>query len=194
MGRARVRYFDCGEISCVLKHYYRGGMVARWLKDIYLGRNCENSRAFREYRLLKKMLVMELPVPRAVAARVQRGQLFYRADLVTEEIRDVQTLSDYLSRQPLDSNAWQAIGRCVRRFHQHNIYHADLNARNILLQDSGEVYLIDFDNSGVRPGGSWQAANLARLQRSLHKFRRQNPSFHFSDADWDVFLAGYQSS
>lgn len=195
IGRARVQYFNCGNMSCVLKHYYRGGQVARWLKDRYPGRNCENSRAFREFRLLKKMQALELPVPVAIAARVERGLLFHRADLVTQEIENVQTLSDRLSQRALDVDSWQAIGRCICRFHQHAVCHADLNARNILLRPNGEVFLIDFDNSGFRQGGgNWQAANLARLQRSLNKFRRRCETFYFGGGDWQALLSGYRSS
>ncbi|HEB82516.1 MAG TPA: 3-deoxy-D-manno-octulosonic acid kinase [Gammaproteobacteria bacterium] len=192
IGRARVQYFHCGDMNCVLKHYYRGGMVARLLKDLYFGRNCENSRAFREYRLLKKMQDMELPVPRAVAARVIRGLLFHRADLVTEEIEDVQTLSDVLSQRALDADAWRSVGYCIRRFHDAGVYHADLNARNILLGQKGEVFLIDFDNSAIRSDGNWRDANLARLQRSLNKFRRLQQGFNFSAGNWQALLAGYK--
>ena len=198
IGRARVVYFTLDDKSLVLKHYYRGGAVASLLKDQYLGVSVIKSRAFKEWRLLKKMQYLGLPVPSAVAARVRKTLLFYTADLITEEIKDSKTLSDILSKTALDTAQWQKIGACIRSFHQHDVYHADLNARNILLSgtpvESGDVYLIDFDNSGFRTGSStWKVANLARLKRSLMKFKRLDESFHFDETGWGALLVGYKS-
>jgi 3-deoxy-D-manno-octulosonic acid kinase len=123
---------------------------------------------------------------------VTRHGLFHRADLVTVRIDDSETLADALLSRPLDQDQWQAVGRCIRRFHDHNIWHADLNARNILLDHSGAVYLIDFDRGRFRYAGeTWKAANLARLQRSLRKFQSQHQVFNYSAADWQALLAGY---
>jgi len=195
MGRAQVIYFSQGEKSYVLKHYFRGGAVAKILKDRYLGISIIKSRAFREFRLLKKMNELGLPVPVAVAAHVNKGMLFYRADLITEEIKQVKTLSDVLTGDALGEQSWQKIGRCIKRFHQHGIYHADLNARNILLTDSLEIYLIDFDNSFIRLGsGAWKMANLSRLKRSLLKFKNNSDSFNFDEDAWSVLLAGYNAN
>ncbi len=193
IGRAPVVYFSQGEKSLVLKHYYRGGAVASILKDRYLGFSIIKSRAFREFRLLKKMNGLGLPVPIAVAAHANKGVLSYRADLITEELKQVETLSDVLSNSVLGDENWQEIGRCIKRFHQHDIYHADLNARNILLTKSLEVYLIDFDNSYIRLGSNvWKMANLSRLKRSLLKFKNNTDGFNFDEDDWSAFLDGYK--
>ena len=66
-------------------------------------------------------------------------------------------------------DAWAAIGRCIRRFHDYGLCHADLNAHNILLRGDREVFLIDFDRCARRQPGMWRDANLARLRRSLDK-------------------------
>jgi 3-deoxy-D-manno-octulosonic acid kinase len=197
IGRAKVVYFSldgknpAGK-TLVLKHYYRGGAVAALLKDRYLGVAVEKSRAFKEWRLLKKMRQLGLPVPQAVAAHVEGGLLFYRADLITEKINNTKTLAQVLTEKPLPAEYWDRIGACIKLFHQHDIYHADLNARNILLTDGGEVYLIDFDNSYFRAdANSWKMANLARLKRSLLKFKKNENTFHFSEQDWTVLVDGY---
>jgi hypothetical protein len=36
-------------------------------------------------------------------------------------------------------------------------------------------------------------SNLARLKRSLLKFKRNESVFHFEEQDWSELLAGYQS-
>jgi 3-deoxy-D-manno-octulosonic acid kinase len=192
IGRARAVYFQHEDKALVLKHYYRGGMVARFIKDRYLGINIENSRAFREWRLLNKMYHLGLPVPRALAAHVEKGLISYTADLITEELKDSKTLAEVLTEKSIDEKQWKKIGACISLFHQHNVYHADLNARNILLTGSGDVYLIDFDNSYIRlDSASWKMANLARLKRSLLKFKRNEKCFNFDEANWSILLQGY---
>lgn len=192
IGRAKVAYFSSDNRKLVLKHYYRGGMIASFLKDSYFGLSIEHSRAFREWKLLKIMKGFGLPVPDAVAARIEKKTLTYRADLITEEIENIKTLSDALSTEKLNSFMWEKIGACIKSFHNHNIYHADLNARNILVENGGGIYLIDFDNSYVRKGpGVWKAANLARLKRSLLKFKANTNKFNFEEPDWESLLEGY---
>ena len=194
IGRAKVVYFSSDDRDFVLKHYYRGGAVAAISKDTYLGFSVVKSRAFREWRLLKKMSALGLPVPVAVAAHIKKGLLSYRADLITEKIAHTKTLADKMCEQKLSAQLWQSIGVCIRSFHDNNVYHADLNARNILIDEQGDVYLIDFDNSGFRSGsGAWKMANLARLKRSLLKFKRSDAGFSFDEADWSALLAGYKN-
>ncbi len=193
IGRANVVYLSSGDKTWVLKHYYRGGAVASILKDQYLGFNIERSRAFREWRLLKKMLKLALPVPDAVAAHVEKGLFYYRADLITEKIENSLTLADVLEKNKISAEQWKKIGGCIKLFHQHDIYHADLNARNILLTESGDVYLIDFDNSDFRVNSaSWKMANLSRLKRSLLKFKRKIPGFNFDEESWTILLEAYK--
>ena len=193
IGRARVVYLTFEDKTWVLKHYYRGGAVASILKDQYLGFDVEKSRAFREWRLLKKMRQLGLPVPDAVAAHVDKKMFYYRADLITEKIANSKTLADVLEKNAISTEQWKKVGVCIKSFHQHDIYHADLNARNILLTESGDVYLIDFDNSYIRVNStSWKMQNLARLKRSLLKFKKNVTAFNFSEDNWSELLMAYK--
>jgi len=195
IGRARVIYFSYGDKTLVLKHYFRGGMVSSFLKDQYFGFNLEKTRAFREWCLLKTMLKLGLPVPDAIAAHAEQHLFFYRADLITQKIDDTKTLADVLIEKEIDSDQWRKIASCIKKFHDNNIYHADLNARNILLTGTGEVYLIDFDNSDFRVGSnSWKMGNLTRLKRSLLKFKKNESCFNFSEDNWLSFLEGYDQA
>lgn len=58
----------------------------------------------------------------------------------------------------------------IRRFHDHGLDHVDLNARNLLVDDSDRVWLIDLDRCRLRVPGKWRESNLARLGRSLARF------------------------
>lgn len=192
-GRAHAVFFEHNGMKLVYKHYHRGGMIAPLMGDRYLGSRVENTRAFREWRLLDLMQSLKLPVPKPVAARVIQQGVFYRADLVTCEIENSTALADVLAEKMLNKAEWYRIGDCIARFHAKKIYHADLNARNILLNNaSSEASLVDFDRGVVRYlGEDWQQANLARLQRSLKKFSAANPAFHYNDYCWNSLLKGY---
>jgi 3-deoxy-D-manno-octulosonic acid kinase len=194
-GRGHAVFFRHQEHEFVLKHYQRGGSMAALLGDKYIGLGCNKSRSFREWRLLKYMREAGLPVPSPVAARCISNGVYYRADLITIRIGGVTTLADYLFENDASDEVWMAVGSCIRRFHDASVYHADLNARNILVNPAAiSVYLIDFDKGAIRfIGDSWKAANLARLQRSLLKFKSLRPSFSYSNVRWQRLLDGYNA-
>lgn len=193
VGRTEAIFFSYQGLNLVLKQYLRGGMVAPLLGDRYFGMNVEHTRSFREFRLLHEMQVIGLPAPVPVAASAKRSGLFFRAALLTQEIPNASPLADQLMHAAADDAEWQKVGSCIRQFHNHDIYHADLNARNILFSE-GKVYLIDFDKGAFRYlGESWKASNLARLKRSLLKFKSLNQTFHFDEHSWQLLLQGYEA-
>ncbi len=93
-GRNRRRAAAARSRSCArrrasagcLRHYRRGGLMARLADDLYLWTGEERTRAFREWRLLRQLREWQLPVPRPIAAGYRRHGLAYRADLLTEEL------------------------------------------------------------------------------------------------------------
>lgn len=195
IGRAAVVMHRYQGLDLVSKHYYRGGLMSRIRKDAYLGTSAERSRSFREWCMLNVMRRQGLPVPVPVAASFTPSGLFYRADLVTVMIPDVITLAEACASGDVDAATWRRIGEVLARFHEHNVYHADLNARNIMLDTEGSIHVLDFDKGCFRHiGDSWRNSNLARLKRSLLKFAERDPAFHFDDADWRSLLAGYSAS
>ncbi len=168
-GRGGVAIIESPVGECVLRHYRRGGLVQTLLGDRYLWLGAERSRPFREYRLLAEIARLGLPGPRAVAARYRRRGLLYRADLITGRIAGARTLADCLAGGELDRRQATEVGAVVGRFHQAGIWHADLNAHNVLLSPEG-VHLVDFDRGRQRaPAAGWRRANLQRLRRSLLK-------------------------
>lgn len=177
----------------VLRHYYRGGMLANLLKDKYLFTGYEKTRCYRELALLEQMYQQGLPVPKPVAARVSRHGLFYRADILIEKIHHARDLVQTLKDEPISEAGWHAIGALAAKFHQAGIYHSDLNAHNILIDKSFEFWLIDFDKCENRTlHKSWQEANLARLKRSFTKEKNLHKNFHFDQQNWQWLLRGYQ--
>lgn len=178
-GRGAAWFVGDGRHAYVLRHYRRGGRMA-WLGDRYLRSALPQTRAVAEFALLRRLRAWGLAVPRPCAARatVAGLGLFVRCALLVERIDGAQDLVERLARAPLAAAQWQAIGAAIATLHAHGVDHRDLNARNILLDAAGAVWLIDFDRCAVRPPGGWQAANLARLQRSLHKEAARAAAWH----------------
>ena len=193
LGRGTTYFVRDGPRVYALRHYRRGGLLANWVSDRYFWLGCARTRPWQEWHLLKSMFDEGLPVPRPVAARAVRNPWSYSADLVTLLLPDCRSLADVLADGPLSQVFWVRIGETLRRFHHAGIDHADLNAHNILLNEKGEVYLIDFDKGRRRVGeDAWKSRNLSRLNRSLMKVAGEGSHATFSDADWKVLIEGYR--
>lgn len=193
-GRGGVHFVETPAGPCVLRHYRRGGLVARVLGDHYLWRGADATRCFAEWRLLGVIARLGLPGPAPIAARYRRRGLYYRADLLTRRIPDARTLAQCLAAGQLDTGLAAATGALVSRFHRAGIWHADLNAHNVLVTPNG-LYLIDFDRGKQRvPVRGWQLANLQRLRRSLVKLGAADAGdARFENAIWQPLVAAYES-
>ncbi len=191
-GRGAVLFIDADARRLVLRHYRRGGWMTRLRGDRFLWRNEAFTRSFVEWNLLYVMHRAGLPVPLPIAAAYRRaGRFSYTADLLTEQIPFVMSLAAQLRQSPLPLTGWVAIGRCLRRFHDNGICHADLNAHNVLLGENEAVWLVDFDRGRLRHPGFWCDSNLVRLRRSIEKITESLPPERFSEADWASLLDGY---
>ena len=190
------------ESHWVLRHYYRGGLIGKLIKDHYLFTSKHNTRAAREFELLGKMNELGLPAPKPIAYRVMKHGLVYQADLLSSRIENAQDLVDLLSHKQVtnmlfNEESWMLIGATIKRFHQHGIYHHDLNAHNILLNGDGLVYLIDFDRGEFRGTAqqgqqqSWQQNNMDRLKRSFVKEKNRIAGFQWEPKHWDMLMKGY---
>jgi 3-deoxy-D-manno-octulosonic acid kinase len=176
-----------GAPAWVLRHYRRGGLVARLVADRYLWTGAAATRGFSELALLAHVETLGLPAARPVAARYVRCGAWYRADLLTVAIAAARPLAELLGGAHGPA-PWERIGATIRAFHDAGVRHADLNARNVLVGADGGVHLIDFDRGTLARAGRWREANLARLARSLAKFGGPGTG----SAEWRALLAGYR--
>ena len=191
-GRGGVAVIDTPAGACVLRHYHRGGLVARFNRDSYLWTGAAHTRSFAEFRLLAHIAALKLPAPAPVAARYRRRGLSYTADLITRRIDDARTLAQRLADGRLDADLARETGALVARFHREGIWHADLNAHNVLVTPEA-LYLIDFDRGALRrPAEVWRLANLARLRRSLVKLGAAERIPDFQTAIWGPLVYGYE--
>lgn len=190
-GRGSAWMVKSEQHKMMLRHYYRGGIPALFIKDKYFWLGLNKSRSFCEYRLLEKMHALNLPVPQPIAALVCKTSWFYQANILIEYIPHNSTFAHVLNQQS-NINDWTNIGKTIAKFHNNGIYHADLNAHNILIA-SDKIYLIDFDHSNQRAlKSSWQKANLKRLKRSIDKLTNDD-YIQRNNENWQQLLTAYNS-
>jgi 3-deoxy-D-manno-octulosonic acid kinase len=209
-GRGSTCFLYVAGHKLVLRQYRRGGMVRHFNKRHYVWQGLEQTRAMREFELLRQLEVLGLPAPRPYACEVNRCGFLYTASLITR-ILPGHTLAEFFTtgdRQPdarLTDDVWAEIGICVRRFHDAGVWHADLNAHNILINGT-QVALIDFDRACLKtvrePAGNprrqtkqpgaqrWREANLQRLHRSLHKVAAGS-STTMQAEQWQSLISAY---
>lgn len=190
-GRGITRIVSDDGNEFVLRPYLRGGAIARVTRDRYLWLGEDATRAFREWRLLAKLVALRLPVPRPAAARYRRQGPSYRADLLTVRVPGIRSLADRISAAAGTAGFWRELGAAIRRFHLAGVFHADLNAYNVQLDAGDKLWLLDFDRGRIRPPGAWQQRNLDRLKRSLNKLRDYDDRVHYGRRDWEELLQGY---
>jgi 3-deoxy-D-manno-octulosonic-acid transferase len=157
------------------------------------------SRAMREHQLLRLMRALALHVPQPVASGHQSTGRTYRADIAVGWIPGSHNTVQLLRARTMPLEAWAKVGSTIRRMHDAQVFHSDLNAHNLLLADKGAAWIVDFDKCSFRGGGAWKTANLLRLRRSLVKeFKRAvadgEPWECTVDAIWISLVAGYRSN
>lgn len=191
-GRGSTLFVTNNRHEFVLRHYRRGGFISKFFTDHYIWQGLQRTRAWAEWHLLEQMFYEGLPIPQPVAARVIQYGYTYTADLLTLTLPDCQSLANHLRNSTWTDEMLYQTGQCIYHFHHAGIYHADLNAHNILVNKAGRIYLLDFDRGCKKQGHAWKKDNLSRLHRSFRKLAKENKSTRFSEEKWQTLLQGYE--
>ncbi len=169
-GRGGAWFIRQDEGDWVLRHYRRGGLPARVSERSYLFVSERRCRSFAEFRLLRRLQGLGLPVPEPVAAYYRKSSPWlYQAAILVQRIPGAEPLP--ASVRVREERLWQQVGQMIRQFHDAGLDHVDLNVDNILVVGE-RVYLIDFDRCRLRTQGArngWRERNLSRLKRSVDK-------------------------
>lgn len=194
-GRGTVYFFELNNTQLVLRHYKRGGLIANLNDDKFLYTSVEKSRCYKELEVLQLLRKTKINVPEPIAARIVKSGLLYTADIITRVINNAVELHELLEKESVVADTWQNIGIEIRKMHDAQICHHDINVKNILLTSligNNNVHLLDFDKCELRSGNDWKAANIERLQRSLKKQSKLQSKYCFHQDDWDALIAGYE--
>jgi 3-deoxy-D-manno-octulosonic acid kinase len=170
-------WFVRGEFGAgVLRHYRRGGWMARLSDDAFLWRGQTHVRSFNEFALLTELTRAGLPVPAPIAAYYRKASGRYRAAILVTRIYAVANFVASVAQSPR-SAPWSAAGKAIAQCHRARAHHADLNGHNLLVDGAGEVHVIDWDKGRIEPTvGNWCRRSLDRLERSLLKHCPQVPA------------------
>jgi 3-deoxy-D-manno-octulosonic acid kinase len=185
-GRQAAWFVTVQGQQAVLRHYRRGGLVARLSRDRYFWTGQRSTRSLSEFLLMRDLRLLGLPVPAPLAAAAWREGFTYRAAILVARIPGVRTLA--VCDDPF---AWQQAGQTVAAMHAQGVWHADLNVHNILIDSANKAWLIDFDRGRRFSHLSEQKrhGNLQRLHRSILKVLPEKaPIF------WSSFVQAYSSA
>lgn len=194
-GRGQAWFLTEAEkgFAWVLRHYQRGGLFGKLIKNNYLYTGINKTRPVREFELTQKIFNAGLPTAKPVAAKVQRNGMFYQGWLVTETIPGVIPLSALLVERQLTVGEWRNVADTIEQLHSFGAYHSDLNAHNILIQlPAFKTFVIDWDKGAYLPESKddWIPKNLARLNRSFSKIATKENA-QWQESDWQTFEKAY---
>lgn len=153
----------------VVRHNRHGGLFAPLTGDRFLA----PTRAPYELEISLALAKLGVPTPEILAYAVYPpGGILQRSDVCSREILSARDLAEILraggtaTRAALDLTA-----KLAAQMSRSGARHHDLNAKNVLIADD-RAYVLDVDR--VTLGEEPRAAldgNLARLSRSLRKWR-----------------------
>ncbi len=168
-GRGKTPEIEFEGRRLFLKHYIRGGFAAKISYDKYFFDSIASTRSVKEYNFLNNLFSKELPVPKPAALQVIINKFTYTADLITCKIENVGTLHDFIMNSKMNSNLWDALESTLEKFYNENVYHSDLNSKNVLIDKNNNFHLVDFDNSYFFYEKKLFLKSIMRLERSLFK-------------------------
>ncbi|MDV6253314.1 3-deoxy-D-manno-octulosonic acid kinase [Vibrio sp. EA2] len=190
-GRGTTWFVQLDTMQAALRHYRRGGLFGKLVKDNYWFSSWEKTRSAAEFQLLLTLTEAGVNVPKPIAARAVKTGLTYQADLLSQRIPNAKDLVSILQEQALPAEMYQKIGQEIAKMHNAGVNHTDLNIHNILIDVDEQVWIIDFDKCCQQAGSEWQKHNLDRLLRSFRK-ERQKRSIHWQEDEFNHLLAGYK--
>ncbi|MDA7747177.1 3-deoxy-D-manno-octulosonic acid kinase [Psychromonas sp.] len=190
-GRGTTWFVQLQKTAAALRHYRRGGLFGKIVKDNYLFSGWNNTRSIAEFNLLNKLINSGVNVPKPIAARAIKNNFTYTADLLSEKISHARDLVSILQEHELSTEQYKLIGQEIKKMHQQQVNHTDLNIHNILLDDAGKVWLIDFDKCDEQNGDDWKVKNISRLKRSFLKEKNKR-NIYFNEQDFTKLLDAYE--
>ncbi|MEL7325587.1 MAG: 3-deoxy-D-manno-octulosonic acid kinase [Pseudomonadota bacterium] len=192
-GRGTTWFVQLENMQAALRHYRRGGLFGKIVKDHYWFTGWEQTRSLQEFNLLRVLIESGVNVPRPIAARAVKTGLTYRADLLSERIPNAKDLVSILQDNLLPEAMYQKVGQEIAKMHNENVNHTDLNIHNLLIDNNENVWIIDFDKCLVEHSTGWQSANISRLKRSFLK-EQDKRQIKWQETDFEALLDGYNQN
>ena len=173
----------------IVRKFFRGGALSWILKDQFFkptigpypvlptGAKLTGYRPFDELKVLDFLSSEQISVPVPIAALIfERALGFtYKGVIALREICGARNLLSVVSagsEEKLGEVAF-AVGLQARKILNLGIRHADLHLGNVLVNESEDVYLIDFDKASVfDPAVELERSRLYLVQRWSRSCRK----------------------
>jgi 3-deoxy-D-manno-octulosonic acid kinase len=157
----------------LVRHYRRGGMIARVLNDRYAP---TGNRAVAELKASIVARARGIPTPEVVAAICYPTPLYARFDIAVQFIDHSRDLAQVLFEDRVVSA--RDIGKAaalIRTMIKGGLLHADLNLKNILIAPD-RAYVLDLDRCTVVEEATRHGAETMRkrFMRSLSKWESKS--------------------
>lgn len=182
-GRGTTWFVQTETIEAALRHYRRGGLFGKLVEDSYRFSGWDQTRSYQELQLLNVLIAAGVNVPKPIAARAVKSGFTYKADLLSEKIPNARDIVSILIEKSLPASMYKKIGQEIKKMHDAQVNHTDLNIHNILIDDQNKVWIIDFDKCFQQSGEDWKQSNLDRLKRSFEK-EVVKRSIFWMDSEW----------
>ncbi len=170
-GRVAVKIMALPETGpVVIKSYRRGGMMTLLARERYL--RTGQTRSQREFYFLNHAAQAGVSVPRPLIY-IAQGVLFYRAWLVTQEIKGHQSFATLASEDPARAvQLMPSISKNIQLLIKNNILHVDLHPGNVLIDEKGQSYIIDFDKARMTRYSTSRVMQLiqTRWKKAVSKY------------------------
>lgn len=190
-GRGTTWFVQLDTMQAALRHYRRGGLFGKLVKDQYWFSGWDKTRSAEEFQLLLTLIKAGVNVPRPIAARAVKVGLTYKADLLSERIPNARDLVSILQERSLSKEMYKKIGQEIAKMHQANVNHTDLNIHNLLVDNEQQVFIIDFDKCHLGASAQVKQSNLVRLKRSFIK-ECDKLGINWTIDDFTSLLKGYE--
>ena len=127
--------------------------------------------------MLNIMKEQGLHVPKAAALQIITNRFTYKANLITCKINNEGTLYEFIINKKMNHELWSKLYMTLEKFYKKNVYHSDLNSKNIIIDKDNNIYVLDFDNSYFFYEKKLFRKSILRLERSLKKIENYNDEF-----------------
>lgn len=124
-------------------------VIKRFASQGLLRRLFDPLRARAESRAATALREAGLPIPEVLAPRSGEG----RCEVHFRQIRGAVTLEEFARERggrPLPLRLGKTLGQFLGRAHAAGLDHRDLHPGNVLIDESGQPWLIDFQHARVR--------------------------------------------
>jgi 3-deoxy-D-manno-octulosonic acid kinase len=156
--------------SVAVKHYARGGLVRHINRSTYA--NWPRSRGEKEYRWLAAVRQIGLAAPRPIAFAFT-GRLIGQCWLVTAAIPRHCSLIRISQQHGVQRQAiYGKLTAQIQLLIRHGIWHRDLHPGNVLVDEKGTPYVIDFDKARhLKNRRLLTVKYIKRWARAIAKYR-----------------------